>query len=114
MAKITLHENSKSFTVITFNCSKFHLPCLGEDGCLYCLFSRIVDGLGVIRDDMDFLDEKQKLCVKLQDKVIHRNMDIEYIPIPNWDKAIFDKVDSFEEYIQVWEDKNNKRWIIQD
>lgn len=110
MAKITLHQGDKSFTIITHELSRFYLPCLGQDGQLYCLFNSITDLLGVIRDDADFLDEKQGLCVKSQYKVQYHKEPQNSQIISHWDKAIFDNVNSLEEYIRVWRDKNNKEW----
>lgn len=110
MAKITLHQGDKSFTIITHEHSRFWLPCLGEDGQLYCLFDRIADGLGIIRDDMDFLDKEQRLCIHLQYKVMHHEEPKESQQIPNWDKEIFDRVEGLCEYIEEWKKKCNKEW----
>ena len=110
MAKIVLKQDGKSFTIITHEYSKWHLPCLGEDGELYCLFNRIADWLGIIRDDMDFLDKEQKLCIKTQYEVMHNEKPKESQTIPNWDKEIFDRVEGLEEYIEEWKKKHNKEW----
>jgi hypothetical protein len=107
MAKIVLKQGNKSFTIITHEQSKFYLPCLGEDGQLYWLFNLS----GVIRDDMDFLDEKQGLCVQSQYKMQHHKEPLNSQIVSHWDKAIFDNVNSLEEYIRVWKKKNNKEWI---
>lgn len=110
MAKIVLQQDGKSFTIITHEYSKWHLPCLGEDGELYCLFNRIADGLGIIRDDMDFLDKEQKLCIKTQYEVMHHTKPEGVEPIPNWDKEIFDIVEGFGEYVEEWKKKHNQEW----
>ena len=110
MAKIVLKQDGKSFTIITHERSKFLLPCLGEDGQFYCLFDRIADGLGIIRDDMDFLDKEQRLCIKTQYEVLHHEKPEESQTIPNWDKEIFDRVEGLEEYIEEWKKKYNQGW----
>lgn len=110
MAKIVLKQEGKTFTIITHERSMFWLPCLGEDGELYCLFDRIADGLGIIRDDMDFLDKEQGLCIKNQYEVLHHKEQEESQTIPNWDKEIFDRVQGLNEYIEEWEKKHNQEW----
>lgn len=110
MAKIVLQQEGKSFTIITHEYSKWYLPCLGEDGAFYCLFDRIADGLGIIRDDMDWIDVQQKLCIKLQYKVQHHEEPKESQTVPNWDKEIFDRVEGLEEYIEEWKKKHNQEW----
>lgn len=110
MAKIVLQQDGKSFTIITHELNRFWLPCLGEDGELYCLFNRIADGLGIIRDDMDFLDREKKLCIKTQYEVIHHKKPEGIESITNWDKEIFDRVEGLEEYIEEWKKKHNQEW----
>ena len=110
MAKIVLQQDGKSFTIITHEIISFGMPCLGEDGAFYCLFYRITDGLGIIRDDMDWLDVQQNLCVKLQYTVLHHEEPEESQTVPNWDKEIFDRVEGLEEYIEEWKKKHSREW----
>lgn len=110
MAKIVLKHGDKTFTIITHETSMFWLPCLGEDGQLYCISDRIYSWDNTPRNDMDFLDEKQRLCIKNQDKVMFHTENVEYNLIPNWDKEIFNKVNGMKEYIKEWEAKHKKKW----
>ena len=71
---------------------------------------QVADWLGIIRDDMDWLDVQQKLCVKLQYKVLHHKEPEESQTIPNWDKEIFDRVEGLNEYIEEWKKKYNQEW----
>ena len=110
MAKIVLQQDGKSFTIITHEYSKWHLPCLGEDGELYCLFQARPNEFGDFRTDMDFLDKEQKLCIKTQYEVMHHKEPEGIKPILNWVKEIFDRVEGFEEYIEEWKKKHNQEW----
>lgn len=110
MAKIVLRQDGKSFTIITNKLSRFWLPCLGEDGQLYCLFDNIYTWGDTPRNDMDFLDEEQHLCIKSLYEVQYHEEPKESQQITNWDKEIFDRVEEMHEYIEEWKKKHNQEW----
>ena len=110
MAKIVLQQDGKSFTIITHEQSKFWLPCLGEDGQVYCLFEARPNEFWNFRTDMDILDKEQNLCIKTRYEVQHHKAPEEDLTIPNWDKEIFDRVEGLEEYIEEWKKKYNQEW----
>ena len=96
--KLTLKDqkNGMVITIIT-NATYVHdLPCLGEDGMMYNLHKIWNNDKHFHTDRIVLIDEGQKFFLSE-----HININDEHMQFENFQKKIFDKVETTDEYILI-------------
>ena len=94
--KLTLkdRENGMVLTIITDATYIHDLPCLGSDGYMYNLHKIWDNDKHFHTDRIVLIDEEQKFFLSE-----HININDEHIHFENFQKNIFDKVETTDEYI---------------
>lgn len=94
--KLTLKDqkNGMVLTIITDATYIHDLPCFGEDGMLYNLHKIWGNDKHFHTDRIVLIDEEQKFFLSE-----HININDEHIQLEDFNKKVFDKVTSIDEYI---------------
>lgn len=109
--KLTLKDqkNGNVITIITDATYVHDLPCLGDDGMMYNLHKIWNNDKHFHTDRIVLIDEEQKFFLSE-----HININDEHMQFENFQKKIFDKVETTDEYILIegvfkdlLNDKNN-------
>lgn len=98
MAKFTLtdSENGLVRTIITDSLYIHDMPCIGDDGMMYNFHKIWNNEKHFHSDKIILIDEEQGFFLS-----INRGVNDEHLALDNFQKSIFDKVKSIDEYILV-------------